>query len=43
MLKSEVSGFVECISRMEHAVSTGMELVNEVLMEWEKNSEWQRL
>ena len=27
-LKSDVSGFVECVSRMEHAGSTGMELAN---------------
>ena len=26
---------MECISRMEHADITGMELVDEVLMEWE--------
>ena len=35
-MKSEVGGFVECVSRMEHAGSTGTELVNDVLMEWER-------
>ena len=25
-----------CVSRMEHSGTTGMELVNEVLMEWER-------
>ena len=35
-LKSEVSGFVECVSRKEHSGITGMELVGEVLMEWER-------
>ena len=31
----------KCVSRKEHAGITGMELVDEVLMEWE--IEWQRL
>ena len=35
-LKSEVSGFVECVSRKEYEGITGMELVDEVLMEWER-------
>ena len=30
------SGFVGCISRKEHEGITGMELVDEVLMEWER-------
>ena len=36
VLKSKVSGFVECVSRMEHADITGVELVDKVLMEWER-------
>ena len=35
-LKSLVSGFVECVSRKEYAGITGMELVDEVFMEWER-------
>ena len=35
-LKSEVSGFVGCVSAKEHAGITEMELVDEVLMEWER-------
>ena len=35
-LKSEVSGFVECVSRKERAGITEMELVDEVLMELER-------